>query len=352
MGSNTYHIAIDVMGADLGIREMILGVKLALEELGDQLAVTLVGDQAQIQELLKECGLSGYSRLSIQHASQVIEMDEKPTQSLKKKDSSIVKALELLKEKKVDAMVSCGNTGSLVAGGTIKLRPMPGLERPALSSIIPSKDRHFILVDAGANPDPDPIQLVHNAILGSNHCRVALGIDRPTVGLLTIGTEEGKGTERIQETHQLLKKIDGLISYTGLIEGFHVFDRDVDVVVCDGFVGNILVKTCEGLFHTLKRLFIKELTKNPWRKIGAFLSMGAFKAIKSQFNPDRYGAAPLLGINGTVLKSHGSSNRNALMNAIKAAVRIVSHDMNDQIQKDVEEADRLIKQNAEVSVSG
>lgn len=343
MSNGSRKIAVDVMGADLGLREVLCGVKQALETYKDLPAIQLVGDRHQIEPLLSELGLSTHPIISIYHASEVIEMNEKPIQSIRqKKDSSMVRTIELVKSGEADVALSCGNTGALMAAGTIKLRPMQGIERPALSSVIPSKDHHFILLDVGANPDTTPIQLVHNAILGTNHCRVELGVERPKVGLLTIGTEEGKGTERIQEAHELLKKINGLINYTGLVEGYHLFNKDVDVVVCDGFVGNILIKACESMFHTLKDVIVEELIKNPVRKIGALLSRGAYDSIRDRFDPDKHGAAPFLGINGTVIKAHGSSNRNAIMSAIYSGVKILNHEMNEQIQLDVKEAERLI----------
>lgn len=343
MGLHSGTIAIDIMGADLGPSEVIEGVKLALEHSPEIASLALVGDEKQINPLLKKLGLEKNSRVTVVHAAQVIGMDEKPIQSMKKKDSSMMRGLDLVKSGECGAMLSCGNTGSLMAGGTIKLRPMPGVERPALSCVIPSKDHLFILLDAGANPDPEAKQLVHNAILGSNHCKVELGVENPKVGLLTIGTEEGKGTERIQEAHKHLKSLGNLINYTGLIEGFHLFDKDVDVVVCDGFVGNVLIKTCESIFHMLKDLFKDKLTANLVRKVGACLSIGAFKEIKNQLNPDRFGAAPLLGINGIVLKAHGSSNRIGIMNAIFTAQKMLSQDMNEQIQSDIGQANTIIK---------
>jgi len=336
-------IAIDVMGADRGPGEVIEGVKFALKQDPQISSLTLVGIQSEIETHLKKCGIFGNPRLTISPASEIIGMDEKPTHGIKKKDSSMIRCLDLLKSQACAAMVSCGNTGSLMAGATVKLRLMPGLERPALSTVIPSKDHLFILLDVGANPETTPKQLMHNAILGSNHCQIELGIQKPKIGLLTIGTEEGKGTERIQETHKYLKSLGHLINYIGLIEGYHVFEKDVDVVVCDGFVGNILIKTCESLFHMLKELFKEELTANPVRKLGAVLSMRAFKAIKHKFNPDRYSAAPLLGVNGIVLKAHGSSNSTGIMNAILTAQKMLNQNMNKHILCAVAEANQIIK---------
>lgn len=336
-------IAIDVMGADKGPGEVIEGVNLVLKRDPQIAGLTLVGIQSEIEFHLKKCGILGDPKLKIVHASEVIGMDEKPTQGIRKKDSSMMRCLDLVKSKECAAMVSCGNTGSLMAGATVKLRLMSGLERPALSTVIPSKDHLFILIDAGANPETTSKQLMHNAILGSIHSQTELGIDKPKIGLLTIGTEEGKGTERIQEAHKQLKALGNLINYTGLIEGFHVFEKDVDVVVCDGFVGNILIKTCESLFHMLKDLFKEELTASPIRKLGAALSIQAFRAIKHKFNPDRYGAAPLLGINGIVLKAHGSSNRDGVMNATFTAKKMLNQNMNEQILSAVAQANEMIK---------
>ncbi len=339
-------IAVDVMGADLGVGEILRGIKLAVDELGnEQPEIILVGIEVEIRTWMKRCGLRGNPKISIRNATQVIEMGDKPISSMKqKRDSSMMVALDMVKAGEAESMLSCGNTGSLMAGATVKLRPMEGVFRPALSTIVPSKDHYFILLDAGANPDPDAKQLFHDAIFGSNHCKVELGQKNPTVGLLTIGTEEGKGTERIHEAHRLLKEIKGdVINYVGLIEGFHVFNEDLDVVVCDGFVGNILVKTCESLFIMLKDVAKEELTQNIWRKLGALITMGAYKSMRHKFNPERYGAAPLLGINGTVLKAHGSSNRFAIKSAMLTGAKIMKQDMNAKILEDVRRANEIIK---------
>lgn len=344
-------IVVDAMGSDLGAVEVVQGVKLALKE-GVDLPITLVGREEELKPLLAQTGLDRDRRVRVYHASEVVGMEEKPVQSLKqKKDSSLLRGIELVKEGKARAFVSCGNTGSLMAGGTLKLRPLPGVERPALATIIPGRDHHFVLVDVGANPESDPRHLVHNAVLGSIYARIALGIENPRVGLLSIGTEEGKGTENIHQAHADLKKCQQHIHYVGLIEGFQVFDNQVDVVVCDGFVGNILLKTCEGLYKTLKGLVKTELTRNPLRMLGAFFSRGAFKDLKHRLDPDRYAGAPLLGIRGTVLKAHGSSNRWAIASAIRTAGRVVKQDMNQQIEHEIAAINRLIKPDEEKTPS-
>jgi glycerol-3-phosphate acyltransferase PlsX len=219
---------------------------------------------------------------------------------------------------------------------------MEGIARPALAAICPRQGGHFVLIDAGANPEAKPEHLVHNAILGSHYCRVMLGIKAPRVGLMTIGTEEGKGNALITETNELLKRVDGIIHYAGPIEGFHVFAEHVDVVVCDGFVGNIMLKSWESLVRFFSTMLKEELQANPMRATGALLSKGAFNALKERVNPERYGGAPLLGLNGNILKAHGSSTRRAIKSAILAAHDMVRADVNRLIQADVARANGLL----------
>ncbi len=343
VGKEETSIAVDAMGGDLGPSEVVEAIRLALKQVPTLKDVILVGDQKILQPELARTGLADNPRVSVHHASEVIAMNDKPLQGIKRKrDSSMVRAIELVKEGKAKVLLSCGNTGALMAGGTIKLRTLKGVDRPALATVIPNKKKHFVLIDAGANPEARPEHLAHNAILGSIYSRIALGVESPRVGLLTIGTEEGKGNELTHQTHSLLKRIPSIINYSGPIEGFHVFDNQVDVIVCDGFVGNILLKTCESLFRTLKDYLKEELSATPIRKLGAFLSMGAFKEMKQQLNPDSYGGAPLLGLNGNILKAHGSSNRIAIMNAIRVGSEMVAHHMNDHIIEDVAKANSII----------
>jgi phosphate acyltransferase len=337
-------IAVDAMGGDLGPAEVVAAVKLALNSASLN-PVTLVGDEAVLAPLVAEAGLQRNSRVAIHHASEVITMDDKPLNALKKKkDSSMVRAIELVKNQEAGVVVSCGNTGALMAGGTLRLRTMEGIARPALAAICPREGGHFVLIDAGANPDAKPEHLVHNAILGSHYCRVMLGVKSPRVGLMTIGTEEGKGNALITETNELLKRIGTLVNYAGPIEGFHVFEEHVDVVVCDGFVGNIMLKSWESLVKFFKAMLKEEMKANPLRMTGGLLSKGAFDAFKERINPERYGGAPLLGLNGNILKAHGSSNRRAIKSAIHAANEMVKADMNQHIETDVARANALLAQ--------
>jgi glycerol-3-phosphate acyltransferase PlsX len=332
------------MGGDMGPLEVVAAVKLALNQQSLN-ALTLVGDEAVLTPLLRDAGLARNQRLSIHHASEVITMDDKPLNALKrKKDSSMVRAIELVKNGEAGVVVSCGNTGALMAGGTLRLRTMEGVARPALAAICPRDGGHFVLIDAGANPEAKPEHLVHNAILGSHYCRVMLGVKSPRVGLMTIGTEEGKGNALITETNDLLRRVSGIINYRGPIEGFHVFEEHVDVVVCDGFVGNIMIKSWESLVKFFKAMLKEEMKANPLRFTGGILSKGAFDALKDRINPERYGGAPLLGLNGHILKAHGSSNRRAIRSAIQAANEIVKADMNQLIESDIARANELLAQ--------
>ncbi len=340
----TGRIAVDAMGGDLGPPEVVAAVELALSEFTGLNPITLVGNEAVLKPLITRHGLDGHPSLRLFHASEVITMDDKPLPSLKrKKDASMFRAIELVKSGEASAVVSCGNTGALMAGGTIKLRTLEGIDRPALAAIIPRENGHFILIDAGANPEAEAEHLVHNALLGTHYARVVLGVANPRVGLLTIGTEEGKGNALISATNEHLKSLGGLINYVGPTEGFQVFTDHCDVAVCDGFVGNLLLKSWESLAHFFSDTLKSELKANPLRMSGAVLSRGAFKALKKRMNPEVYGGAPLLGLRGNVLKAHGSSSRHAIKNAIRAASKIINADMLQLIEADAARANTLIR---------
>jgi glycerol-3-phosphate acyltransferase PlsX len=336
-------IAVDAMGGDLGPAEVVAAVKLAQSQDAQLDPITLVGDRAVLEPLVAQAGLLLGPKLDIFHASEVVTMDDKPLMALKKKkDSSMVRAIELVKNGDAGILVSCGNTGALMAGGTLRLRMMEGVNRPALAAVVPREGGHFILIDAGANPEARPEHLIHNAILGSHYCRVMLGVASPRVGLMTIGTEDGKGNALITETNEQLRRLGDLINYSGPIEGFQVFEDHVDVVVCDGFVGNIMLKSWESLVKFFSGMLREELQANPLRATGALLSRGAFTALKERINPERYGGAPLLGLKGNILKAHGSSNRAAISSAIHAAREIIKADMNHRIEADIARANDLL----------
>ena len=338
-------LAIDAMGGDRGPAEVAEGIALAFNAGQVPNELIVVGQEEVLRPLLSAKGLLDQGFLRIHHAPEVIGMDEKPTDTLRKKrNSSMLQGIELVKEGEAQAILSSGNTGSLMAGGTVRLRPLDGIERPALATVMPGAKRNgkWCLIDAGANPEAKPEHLAHNAILGSHYMRGAHGVPSPKVGLLSIGTEEGKGGQRVAEPHQLLKSLGGLINYRGPVEGFQVYNDEVDVVVCDGFVGNILLKGSESLFHTILKILREELGSSVLSKAGALLAKGAFQGMKDRLNPEEFGAAPLLGLKGHVLKAHGSSNRFSFASAIKIAKELLQQDLIAGISKDVETANQVI----------
>ena len=338
-------IAVDAMGGDLGPAEVVEGAKLALAEYPGLGPLIFVGDTAVLEPLLDKAGLAGHPSVALSHASEVITMDDKPLLAIRrKKDSSMVRAIELVKSGEAVAAVSSGNTGSLVASAILKLRTLEGLDRAALAPVVPRAGGYFILLDAGANPDARTEHLVHNAIIGSHYARLELGCAAPRVGLLTIGTEEGKGTALITETHDALKRIGSLVNYVGPIEGFQLFSDTVDVVVCDGFVGNICVKSWESLVKFIDGELRGHMKANPCRMMGGLLALGAFAALRRRVKPERYGGAPLLGVRGNIIKAHGSSNRQSWKNAIRIARDAIQSDLNHRIEVDVARANDLLKQ--------
>lgn len=332
-------IVVDVMGGDHGCEEVVLGAKLALAAKPNITELHLVGNEPDVLAALKAAGLSD-RRVSITHASQVLTMEDKPVEGLRrKKDCSILRAVDLLKEGKGDAMVSLGNTGGLVAASTIRLRTLPGVERPAITAVIPSETREFVLIDAGANPDCKPIHLAQFAIMGSIYSREILHRTHPRVGILSNGTEASKGTELTREAAALCAHLG--LNFVGYVEGHDLYSDRVEVVVTDGFVGNIVLKTSESLAKGIFGILKRELTATPIRKLGALIAKGAFRSVKQRMDPDVYGGAPLLGLNGNVVKAHGSARRGAVMNAIRVAGEAVEHRINDLIIQQI--ADTLGK---------
>lgn len=343
MNADIHTLAVDVMGSDCGPQEVLQGVVEALHDREDFRAI-LVGDRTVVENSLASYHSIPTDRLEICHASEVIGMEEKPIHSLRtKKDASMVRAIELLQEGRVQAMLSCGNTGSLIAGSTLKLHTMPGVERPALATVIPTMNRYIAMADVGANPNTTPLQLVHNAILTSDYCSRVLHIPNPRIGLLTIGTEEGKGNDVTLAAHAFLKQLDDLICYHGLIEGFQVLTGEVDVVICDGFVGNVLLKTMESFVVQIKQYFKEEFKKNVIRMLGAVLARGVLSSLRGRLNPETYGAASLLGLRGAVLKSHGSSNHRSIRSAIKMAVSMMSYHATQSCEERITLANERLK---------
>jgi phosphate acyltransferase len=333
-------IVVDVMGGDKGPDVVVYGARLALDEFPAISELFLVGNEADIQSALKKSHLND-KRVQIVHASQVLTMEDKPVDGLrKKKDCSLLRAVDLVKDGKAQAVISTGNTGGLVAASTIRLRTLPGVDRPTIAPVMPSERGYFVLVDGGATPECKPHYLAQFAIMGSLYCQKILGTPNPRVGILSNGTEEQKGTEITREAHQLCQKLG--LNYVGYVEGHDLFADRVEVVVTDGFLGNIVLKTCEGMGRAVGRFLKRELDATPVRKLGKLLAGKAFLALKTKLDPDAYGGAPLLGLNGTVIKAHGSANARAIKNAIRVATETIQHQLNESIVQQISKTSQIL----------
>lgn len=322
-------LAIDAMGGDFAPRNIVAGAVEALRDNSHISHLYLVGDQGRVEGELRKLGAAD-KRIEIIHASEVIEMDDPPVQSVRrKKNSSMCRAIDLVKAGGADAIVSAGNTGALLTASHLKLRTLEGVDRPGLAVVIPSPHNIFVLMDAGANLEPHPAHLVQYAIMGSLYSKQILGYERPRVAVLSIGTEELKGNELTLEAYRLLKQTD--LNFVGNIDGHDLFSNKADVIVTDAFVGNAVLKACESTARLVGWWLKDELRKNPLRMLGAFLAAGAFKSLKRKADPDEYGGAVLLGINGICIKAHGASSPKAVKNAIRVATEFVECQFNEHI---------------------
>jgi phosphate acyltransferase len=329
-------IAVDVMGGDHGCGVVIEGVKRALANDPKINQIYLVGRQEEIKSALGATGLTD-SRVEVVHASEVMAMDDKPTTALrKKKDSSMARTIELVADGRADAAISLGNTGGILALATMKLRPLPGVERAGILTVLPTAQSEFVMLDSGANIDCKPVHLAQYAVMGHIYSREVLKCKNPRVGLLNIGTEDCKGNELTQEAFKLCKLLD--INFIGNVEGYDLFRNRVDVVICDGFVGNVVLKTSESLAVSIISMLKEELSRNPKRQLGAYLAQNALRAVKRRMDPEAYGGAPLLGLNGTVMKAHGSARERAIMNAIRITTETVQHQTNRLITDGISKA--------------
>jgi phosphate acyltransferase len=321
-------IAIDAMGGDFAPREVVAGTVLAAS-IPNVTSLILVGDETAIRAELSICG-GDQSKIQIRHASEVVGMGESPAHAVrKKKDSSIGRAVELVRDGEADAVMSAGNTGAAVAASTLKLRTLEGVDRPAIATVMPTQKSAVVLLDAGANIDCTPEQLLQFAVMGSVYSNKILGCERPVVGLLSIGGEESKGNDVTKRTFAGLQKSH--LNFRGNVEGRDLFEGDTDVIVCDGFVGNIVLKTSESAATAFTRWLKRELTANPVRKAACLLLKGAFRALKKQLDPEMYGGAPLLGVRGVCIIAHGGSSRHAIYHAIRVASEAVLFHVNDDI---------------------
>lgn len=329
-------VALDAMGGDLAPAVNIGGAIDALRYYPKLSHLFLVGD---MEILTAECGRQGLDlndpRVSIVHAPEVIGMAEPGAKTVRRKKlSSINVAMEMVRDGKAEAFVSAGNTGGAVASATLKLRTLPGVERAGIATAIPNEFGLCHILDAGANPEAKPEHLVAYAVMGTAFARNVLGVKNPKVGLMSNGEEDEKGTAFTKETFKLLKQTPG-IDFVGNVEGRDLFETELDVVLCDGFVGNIMLKTVEATAKAVSKWLKAEIKGNPLRLCGAVLAQGAFKALKEKSSYETYGGSPLLGVNGVVIIAHGSSTALAVRNAIRVGVETVESRVNSRIEKEL-----------------
>lgn len=320
-------IAIDAMGGDFGPEPIIKGVVEALKE--KDFIAYLVGDEKQIKP---EIPTNLLEKVRFINSEDVISMSDSATDAIKRKESTIYKSIELLKEKQVDAVVSAGHSGATMSLATLRLGRIKGIKRPAIVTFMPNiKKSYTLILDVGANVDCDAINLYQFALMGEVYAKVVLNKENPKIGLLSNGEEETKGNSVTKEAFKLCKS--HCDSFIGNVEGGDIFKGEVDVVVCDGFVGNIVLKTSEGAAEVISTLIKNEIySSGILQKIGAFLLKPVFKALKKATDYAEYGGAPLLGVNGCVIISHGKSNSKAIKNAIFQAIKYVENDVTKKIE--------------------
>lgn len=321
--------AVDVFGGDNAPHAIIEGCAMALKQY-DDFSLILTGDEAVIRQELAKHEIHE-TRIEILHAPEIITLDEQPVLAIKrKKNSSMVKALELVRDKKAECFVSAGSTGAMLAGATLLVGRMKGVTRPALAPVLPARKGCVLLLDVGANTDCKPVYLQQFALMGKSYMQGVMNIENPRIGLINNGTESGKGNELTKATFKLLQQTP--VNFSGNCEARDILSGDFDVLVCDGFVGNVVLKFMEGFAGTLFGILKDELTSGLRVKIGAALSKRAYKNIKKRMDYTEYGGAPLLGIDGGIIKAHGSSNAKAVCSAINQARRYVLGNVNDSIK--------------------
>jgi len=329
-------IAVDAMGGDYAPAAIIEGIAQAVNDFPNIEELVIVGHLSKISFYLEKYGLLKHPRVSQVHAEDVVEMSDPSTAVLRaKKNSSMTVCAELLRDKRVDAVVSAGHTGAAVASTKVLVRTLPGVERPAIGTIMPCAEGRFILIDAGANTDCKPINLAQFAVMGEAYSHFAFGIEKPRIGLLSVGGEDVKGNDLTKEAFKLLDRMP--INFIGNVEGNTIFEGVTDVVVCDGFIGNVLLKGSEGLAKAVMHWIKDAFGKDPIRRTGAILAKNAFRDLKAVGDADEFGGAPLLGINGVCIIGHGASSPRAVRNAVRVGMESVRQGLNELIVKRINE---------------
>jgi glycerol-3-phosphate acyltransferase PlsX len=324
-------IAVDSMGSDNAPYSEVEGSVEAAKEYG--VSIVLVGKEDVIAPVLQKAGGRGLP-IEIQNASQVIAMDESPVQALRrKKDSSIRVAAKMIREKIASGLVSAGNTGAAMATSKMVLGMVPGVDRPALAAILPTLSGHAVLLDVGANVVCKPHHLVQFAVMGHLFSKIIVGVHSPRVGLMSVGEEESKGNDLTKEVHQTLKQLQ--LNFIGNVEGRDIYNGRADVIVCDGFTGNVALKTSEGLIEAVLKLLKDELSSNMQAKLGALLSQQSFKRLKKRLDYSEYGGALLLGLRGVSIICHGRSSGNAIKNAIRVAKEFSENQVNAKLEHEL-----------------
>ena len=320
-------VVVDAMGGDYAPKAVIEGVVCAIKKF--DVFVFLVGQSDRIKEELDKYKFDS-SRIEVVHADEIVEMHESPAAAIrKKKNSSISIGVNLLKEGKADAFFSAGNTGGVVCAATLKLGLLESIERPGIAIVMPNLKGVSLIIDAGANIDPKPIHLLQYGLMGSAYFEKILGKKNPSIGLLNVGEEESKGTDFVKETYQLLEQSP--INFIGNVEGKEIFSGHCDVIVCDGFVGNVALKVSESAAEVMQTFLKRYLLSNIWGKIGLIFMMPSLKRFKKELDYAEYGGALLLGVNGVVIIGHGRSSVKAIKNAIRVAKEEVERQVNAKI---------------------
>jgi len=324
-------IAVDCMGGDYAPEEIVKGCILAADEYNTK--VFLVGDERRIKEIIENSKVKNKHLLEVVHAEEVISMDEPPSNVLRKKNSSLYVAGKLVRDGKANGLVSAGNTGAVLAVGKLIVGATEGIDRPAIAVALPNPKGKTVLIDVGANVDCKPKHLVEFAIIGHTYAEEMLGIKNPRIGLLSIGEEEGKGNELVKETYPLLKQTK--LNFIGNAEGRDIYAGTFHVIVCDGFVGNIILKTSESLGIAVIQMIREEVEKSFLAKIGAFLMLPAINRFKKKADFTEYGGIPLLGAKKPVIITHGKANAKAIKNAIKVAGEFLHTHFNEKLVENI-----------------
>ena len=329
-------ISLDAMGGDHG-PDAVVPAAIRVLRRRDDVQLILVGDQQILADRLRSVSRNDFGdRLEVRHTSQVVEMDEPPSHALRtKKDSSMRVSIDLVKQGVADACVSAGNTGALMATARYVLKTLPGIDRPAILTALPSIEGRTLVLDLGANVDSSAEHLFQFAVMGSVLAKAVDGIESPRVGLLNIGEEEIKGNDQVKQAAHLLTNCP--LNYIGFVEGDNIYTGGVDVVVCDGFIGNVALKSSEGVARMIGHFMRQEFTRNVFTKIAGLVALPVLKAFKRRIDPRRYNGASLLGLRGIVIKSHGGADALAFANAIEVAALEVRKAVPEHINRQLED---------------